>query len=63
MNNNPKYLERGPGELALFAITFVGVVLVAGGVVTGIVGVTLSGFGLAFIGVSCFLLGSYLSED
>ena len=63
MDNNSKYLERSPGEIALFAITFLGVVLIAGGVVTGIVGVTLTGFGLAFIAVSCFLIGGYLSED
>ena len=34
MNNNSNYLERGPGEIALFAITFLAVVLIAGGLVT-----------------------------
>ena len=63
MDNNSKYLERGPGEIALFAITFLAIVLIAAGVVTGVLGVTITGFGLAFIAVSCFLIGSYLSED
>ena len=63
MNNNSNYLERGPGEIALFAITFLAVVLIAGGIVTGIVGVTLTGFAVAFVAISCFLIAGYLSED
>ena len=56
MNRNSKYLERRPGELTLFAITFVGFVITAAGVILGSKGITATGFVLMFLALSCFLL-------
>lgn len=63
MSKNSKYLERGPGELTLFAVTFAGFIITASGIVTLNAGVTLTGFVLMFIAVSYFVTGKIGEGD
>ena len=63
MSRDSKYLERGPGELVLFAITFIGLVITAAGIVTTTFGAMITGFAIVFVAVACFVLLGAINSD
>ena len=58
MNGKPERLERSPGDLIFFAITFVGVIVSAGSLVTTSVPGCVVGFLILALGIAYFLLMS-----
>ena len=62
MNGNSEYQERSASELALFAITFVGFVLGATGMLSASGGVAITGVILMAVGIGCFCLRQWIAE-
>jgi hypothetical protein len=58
MNNNANPAERGPGELALFAIGFVGFIIGVAGVLLATIPVAVVGGIILLFVFSCFALAS-----
>ena len=56
MNRNPEHVQRSPADFILFALTFFGFVLGAGGVITSSVPVSVIGFVMMLICLVGFML-------
>ena len=59
MNGNSG-MHRTPLDVVFFAVCFIAVVVIAAGLVTGMVWVTVLGFFLGFVGLGHFLISQWL---